>query len=237
MNCIYCQNYEFSQLENGKEITLEALADIMLELQDRGCHNINFVSPTHVAAQILKAVFLAIPKGLNIPLVYNTGGYDSLETLQLFNSIMDVYLPDMRYDNEQIAKQYSGALNYPFYNRQAIKEMFRQTPDCLFDENGVILKGLIIRHLVLPNNLSGTSAIMKFLSQEVSKDVRVALMSQYFPCFKASDEPVLARRITKEEYDLAREEMTKNGLINGWVQDDLGLDRFIGTNIKPNITP
>lgn len=237
LHCAYCQNYEFSQMDGGHEVEPGQLAEVMLELQDRGCHNINFVSPTHVAAQILKAIWLAIPTGLSIPLVYNTGGYDNLETLQLFDGIVDIYLPDMRYDDAQISKKYSGAKDYPKYNRIAIKEMYRQVPEAKFDENEVILRGLIIRHLVLPNGLSGTAGIMKFLAQEVSKDVYIGLMSQYHPCFKASEEPKLARRITKEEYESAKEAMFQNGLKNGWIQDEYGLDRFLGINIKPNITP
>jgi putative pyruvate formate lyase activating enzyme len=237
MNCIYCQNYEFSQGGGGSETEPEELAKIMLELQHRGCHNINFVSPTHVAGQILEAIYLAIPRGLNIPLVYNTGGYDNLETIGLFEGIVDIYLPDMRYDDEKIAKKYSGIDKYPYYNRQAVKEMFRQVGNPQFDENGIILKGLIIRHLVLPNNLAGTIEVMQFLSKEVSKDTYISLMSQYFPCFKALDDPTIDRRITREEYEVAKSEMTLAGLKNGWFQDEHGLDRFAGTNIKPSITP
>ncbi len=236
LHCMYCQNYEFSQLGGGREVEPEELAKIMLELQNRGCHNINFVSPTHVAAQILHAVFLAIPMGLNIPLVYNTGGYDSVEILKLFDGIVDIYLPDMRYDDAEIGLKYSGAKDYPKYNRLAIKEMWRQIPEAYFDQNEVILRGMIIRHLVLPNGLSGTAGIMKFLG-DISKEIYVGLMSQYFPCFKATEEPKLARRITMKEYESAIEEMFKNGLKNGWFQDEHGLDRFAGVNIKPNITP
>lgn len=237
MSCIYCQNYEFSQGGGGTEMDPEALADIMIELQNRGCHNINFVSPTHVAAQILKAIYLAIPKGLKIPLVYNTGGYDSLETLGYFDGIIDVYLPDMRYDDDKLAQQYSGAKNYRLYNRQAVKEMFRQVGTAQFDNNEVIQKGLIIRHLVLPNDLAGTNEVMHFIAKEVSPETYISLMSQYFPCFNALKEPKLARRITEAEYELAKSEMFANGLKNGWVQDEFGLDRFAGTNIKPNTTP
>ncbi|MEW6169974.1 MAG: radical SAM protein [Candidatus Omnitrophota bacterium] len=237
MSCIYCQNYEFSQGGGGSETEPEDLAKIMLELQHMGCHNINFVSPTHVASQILKAIYLAIPMGLNIPLVYNTGGYDSIETLVLFDGVIDIYLPDMRYSDEKTALKYSGAPKYPFYNRLAIKEMFRQVGNAQIDEKGIIQRGLIIRHLVLPNNLSGTSEIMEFLSKEVSKEVHISLMSQYFPCFKAENDPILARKITREEYEVAKAEMALYGLKNGWTQDEHGLDRFAGVNIKPSITP
>ncbi|MBU2541240.1 MAG: 4Fe-4S cluster-binding domain-containing protein [Candidatus Omnitrophica bacterium] len=237
LHCCYCQNYEFSQMGGGREVEPEELAKIMLELQTRGCHNINFVSPTHVASQILQGIWRAIPMGLEIPLVYNTGGYDNVEILKLFDGIIDIYLPDMRYNDAEIALKLSGAKEYPKYNRLAIKEMWRQVPKAEFDQNKVILRGMIIRHLVLPNGLSGTSGIMKFLANEVSKEVHVALMSQYFPCFKASKEPKLARRITLQEYESAKGEMSKNGLKNGWFQDEHGLDRFQGINIKPNITP
>ncbi len=234
MSCIYCQNYEFSQGGGGSKTEPEDLAKIMLELQQRGCHNINFVSPTHVAAQILKAIYLAIPMGLRIPLVYNTGGYDNVETLQLFDGIVDIYLPDMRYGDEKTALKYSGAPKYPYYNRLAIKEMLRQVGNAQIDENGIIQRGIIVRHLVLPNSLSGTPEIMEFLSKEVSKEIHISLMSQYFPCFKAENDPMLARKITREEYEVAKAEMDISGLKNGWFQDEHGLDRFAGVNIKPS---
>ncbi|HLD82486.1 MAG TPA: radical SAM protein [Candidatus Omnitrophota bacterium] len=225
MACVYCQNYDFSQKGEGREVEFEELAGFMLQLQEMRCHNINLVTPTHVLPQILKALSLAITKGLNLPLVYNTGGYELAQIIKLLTGIVDIYLPDMRYGESDTAIKYSDALDYPLYNQAAVKEMHRQ----------VGVEGLIIRHLVLPNNIAGTDKIMEFISSEISKDAYISLMSQYFPCYKAGQFKELARRITFEEYKTAQMSMEKYGLHNGWVQDEGGLDRFAGINIKQNL--
>jgi len=235
MNCVYCQNYEFSQSGEGKEVDFSGLADIMLQLQDMGCHNINFVTPTHVLPQILKALELAIPKGLKLPLVYNTGGYELPEMIKLLDGIIDVYLPDMRYAQDSAAIKYSAAPEYPRYNQESVKEMRRQAGIAKISEEGIIKKGLIIRHLVLPGNIAGTEKIMEFISRELSTDTYISLMSQYFPCYKAEKFPELLRRVTLEEYEAAQGAMARHNLHNGWIQESGGLDRFAGINIKSNV--
>ncbi len=233
MSCVYCQNYEFSQLDEGRDVDFEKLADFMLELQNMGCHNINLVTPTHVMPQILKTLGLAIPKGLKIPIVYNTGGYELPEMLRLLDGIIDIYLADMRYVDNEMAIQYSLAPDYHQFNQAALKEMHRQVGVAKIDDEGIIRRGLIIRHLVLPNNISGAGKIMKFIAQELSKDTYISLMSQYLPCYKANQFKDISRRITYQEYENAKSAMEKYGLYNGWTQDGRGLERFAGTNIKP----
>ncbi|MFA5373837.1 MAG: radical SAM protein [Candidatus Omnitrophota bacterium] len=236
MACVYCQNFEFSQQGGeGKEVTSEELANIMLELQGFGCHNINLVSPTHVMPQILQALKSAIKSGLNIPLVYNSGGYELAEMIRLMDGLIDIYLPDMRYADNETAKKYSSANDYPEYNRQAVKEMHRQSGTAEINGSGIMTKGLIIRHLVLPGDISGTDKIMKFISEELSPETYISLMSQYFPCYKSGDFPELSRRISLEEYESAQTIMEKYGLHNGWIQEAGGLDRYAGINIKPNL--
>src|SRR3989338_3787525 len=235
LRCVYCQNYEFSQLGKGREVDEEELASYMLELHKEGCHNINFVSPTHVLPQILKALILAVAGGLSIPLVYNTSGYDSEETLKMLEGIFDIYLPDARYADSKIALKLSQARDYPDINQRALKEMHRQAGTARFNKEGIIESGVIIRHLVLPNNLSGTDMIMRFIACERSEDTWISLMSQYFPCYKARDYPEISRRITRDEYQKAMDIMHSYGLRNGWVQDEGGLDRFAGVNIKTNV--
>lgn len=235
LRCVYCQNFEFSQQGFGKEVEEETIASFMLELQEKGCHNINFVTPTHVIPQILKALVIAIERGLKIPLVYNSSGYDSLDSLKLLEGIFDIYLPDARYADSRISFKYSQASDYPQINAIALKEMHRQVGVAKIDKRGIIESGLIIRHLVLPANLSDTAKVMHFVSQELSRDTYISLMSQYFPCFKASDYPELSRRITKEEYRKAVDTMSGCSLHNGWIQDENGMDRFAGINIKTNL--
>lgn len=225
MSCCYCQNYEFSQRDKGKEVTPEELAAFMLRLQEMGCHNINLVTPTHILPQILSALKIAIPGGLCIPLVYNTSGYELPEIIRLLDGIIDIYLVDMRYSDEKKALKYSSAPNYPKYNLASVKEIYRQ----------VGKTGLIIRHLVLPENLSGTKEIMRFIKEELSLNVPISLMSQYMPCFKAGKYPELSRRITLDEYEKAIEIMHKEGLYQGWTQESHGLARFAGINIKSNL--
>ncbi len=219
LRCVYCQNYPISQLGNGIERTDGELACQMLWLQEQGCHNLNLVTPTHFVPQILKALGLARERGFTLPIVYNTSGYDSVETLRLLDGIVDIYLPDMRYSDEAVARKYSIAPHYPEINRAAVKEMYRQVGNLVLDDEGIAKRGLIIRHLVLPGALSGTEGVMKFLSEEISKNVYISLMSQYFPAYKANEIKELSRRITAKEYEEARGIMEKYGLENGWMQE------------------
>ena len=219
LRCVYCQNYPISQMGAGAERTTGELACQMLWLQEQGCHNVNLVTPTHFMPQILKALGIALERGFRLPLVYNTSGYDSLESLKLLDGIVDVYLPDMRYSDDPTSLKYSIAPHYPEINRVAVKEMYRQVGNLVMDEDGIAKRGLIIRHLILPCGLSGTERIMKFLAEEISKDVYISLMSQYFPAFKAHEFKELSRRITAEEYEEAYQIMHKYGLENGWVQE------------------
>ncbi|MFH1690959.1 MAG: radical SAM protein [Candidatus Omnitrophota bacterium] len=235
MHCLYCQNYNFSQLEEGRPTTIQQLADYMLKLQDDGCHNINLVTPTHNIAQILKALILGIENGLSIPLVYNTSGYELPETIRLLDGVIDIYLTDARYADNQSAIQYSNAPNYPHYNQESIKEMYKQVGLLRLDKNGIATKGLIIRHLVLPENIAGTEKIFSFISKEISPRATISLMSQYFPTFKANNNPPLNRHITAEEYEDAILLLKKYGLNQGWIQESGGLKRFAGTNIKRNV--
>ena len=219
LRCAYCQNYPISQLGNGTERTPGELACQMIWLQEQGCHNLNLVTPTHFMPQILKAFSIARERGFILPIVYNTNGYESLEALRLLDGIVDIYLPDMRYSVDAVARTYSVAPHYPEINRAAVKEMFRQVGNVVFDEEGIAMRGLIIRHLVLPNGLSGTEGIMKFLANDISKNVYVSLMAQYFPAYKAHEIKDLSRRITSDEYEEAYQIMQKYGLENGWIQN------------------
>jgi putative pyruvate formate lyase activating enzyme len=219
LRCVYCQNYPISQLGNGEERTAGELACQMLWLQEQGCHNLNLVTPTHFVPQILKALGIAMQRGFNLPIVYNTSGYESTETLRLLEGIVDIYLPDMRYSDNAAAMKYSIAPDYPQLNRAAIQEMYRQVGNLVLDEQGVARQGMIVRHLVLPGNIAGTEAVMKFLAEEISKDVSISLMSQYFPAHRAKEFKEINRRITTEEYEKASQIMLKYGLENGWIQN------------------
>jgi putative pyruvate formate lyase activating enzyme len=214
LRCQYCQNYEISQLGQGRTVDPEEMADMMLTLQQWGCHNINFVSPSHVVAQIIAAVLLAAQKGLRIPLVYNTGGYDSQEALRLLDGIIDIYMPDMKYADAQIARKYSLIKDYPEHNRAAVKEMHRQVGDLVVDDRGIAQRGLLVRHLVLPGGLAGTEAIACFLAKEVSPDTYINIMAQYRPDYKARTEDMgtLSRRVTPEEIAEAYQIARKAGL-------------------------
>ena len=219
LRCVYCQNFPISQMGNGVERTPGELACQMLSLQDAGCHNLNLVTPTHFMPQILKAIGIARERDFNLPIVYNTSGYESVEALRLLDEIVDIYLPDMRYSDNAVAMKYSLAPHYVEHNRAAIREMYQQVGNLVLDEQGIAKKGLIIRHLVLPNGLSGTEGVMKFLAEEISKDVYISLMSQYFPAHKTAEFPEINRRITSDEYEEAYQIMRKHGLENGWVQE------------------
>jgi len=203
LKCQFCQNYEISQLGHGREVEPEDLAAMMLRLQAMGCHNINFVSPTHVVPQILAGILIAAEAGLRLPLVYNTGGYDSLDTLHLLDGVFDIYMPDMKYADAAMAERYSKIKNYPAVNQAAVKEMHRQVGDLVMDERGVALRGLLVRHLVLPEGLAGTAEIVHFLAEEISTNTYLNVMDQYRPCYRAHELPPLNRRITRDEYEEA----------------------------------
>lgn len=235
MACAYCQNFEFSQQGGGREASCEELAGMMLRLQKLKAHNINLVTPTHILPQILQALNTAIAGGLNIPLVYNTSGYELPEVIKLLEGIVDIYLPDMRYADSEVSLKYSSAPDYPEYNRQAVKEMFRQVGLPEINQEGVIKKGLIIRHLVLPEGLSGSEEIMRFISEELSSESFIGLMSQYAPYHRAALFPEISRRLTRKEYSRAQSAMEKYALHNGWIQEAETLERMAGVNIKPGI--
>ena len=218
LGCIFCQNYDISHLGYGDPVEEEDLVEMMLRLQRIGCHNINFVTPTHVVPQILKALSIAIEKGLNLPLVYNSGGYDSVSTLRLLEGIFDIFMPDFKYYDSAVSEKYANAPDYPDVAKKALKEMHRQVGDLVLDERGIALRGLLIRHLVLPGNLAGTKEVMRFISQEISPNSYVNVMEQYRPAFKAFDFPQLNRRITREEYLEAIKIAKDAGLtrLDGW---------------------
>jgi putative pyruvate formate lyase activating enzyme len=217
MACIYCQNYDISQLGLGKKISIEELSDIMISLQSRGCHNINFVTPTHFVPQIVDALIFAIEKGLEIPLVYNSGGYESVETLRLLEDIIDIYMPDIKYSNDEIASRLSGVKNYWNVVRAAVKEMYRQVGNLHIDRKGIAKRGLLIRHLVLPDNLSGSEKVIDFIAGEISKDSYVNIMDQYHPAFKASENDKLNRRINSDEYEKVIAYAKQKGLHRGFL--------------------
>jgi putative pyruvate formate lyase activating enzyme len=203
LRCQFCQNAEISQLGQGQEVEPEDLARMMLELQGQGCHNINFVSPSHVVPQILAGLLIAVEVGLDVPLVYNSGGYDSLKTLALLDGVVDIYMPDMKYADAEVARRFSLADNYPAVNQAAVAEMHRQVGDLATDSRGVAQRGLLVRHLVLPESLAGTDEVVRFLRDEVSPGTYINVMAQYRPCHKAYTLPPLDRRITDQEYQEA----------------------------------
>lgn len=215
--CVFCQNYSISQQGDGDPYTIEQLAGIYISLQKQGCENINFVTPTHFAPQILEALEIAVKKGFHLPLVYNTGGYERVEILQLLDGIMDIYLPDIKYARNEFAFRYSDVKDYVEYNRAAIKEMFRQVGILKCDERGVAQQGTIIRHLVLPEGCAGTEDCLRWLAKEVSPELHVALMSQYHPAHKAAGIPEIGRRLNSSEYRPLAKLHRELGF-NGWIQ-------------------
>ena len=210
LKCLFCQNYDISHLGEGREVSLEELGDMMISLMRQGCHNINFVTPTHQTAQIVSALPYAIERGLEIPLVYNCGGYESLETIKLLDGIFDIYMPDFKYGSNESAKKLSAAPDYVEITKVAIKEMHRQVGDLVIDRRGIAQKGLLIRYLVLPEGLAGTREVIRFITKEISPNSYVNIMDQYRPCYKAFEHPPMDRRITSEEFEeavrIAREE-------------------------------
>jgi len=201
LRCLYCQNYTISIEGEGVEISDQQLAEIMVKIQKLGCHNINLVTPTHYVPNIVHAIQKAIPLGLSIPMVYNTGGYEKLEILELLDGIIDIYLPDCKYMDSAMASKYSEeAYNYPHYAQIALKEIYRQVGDLRVNEKGIAVRGLILRHLILPNRIAGTEEFLKFVAEELGTTTYLNLMGQYRPEYKAFQYPELARRLKRSEY-------------------------------------
>jgi len=214
LRCVFCQNHPISHLGQGKEVSTQELAGMMLALEAEGCHNINFVTPTHYMPEILEAVFIARGQGLKAPLVYNCGGYESIEALEILDGIIDIYMPDMKYSDNSVAKKYSNAQDYFEINKAAVKEMHRQVGDLKL-ERGIAKKGLLIRHLILPENLAASRHIFEFIASELSPDTYVNIMAQYYPCHMVGRFPEIDRRITAGEYmetiRMSRKACLKNG--------------------------
>ncbi|MCX7771376.1 MAG: radical SAM protein [Proteobacteria bacterium] len=201
LGCVFCQNYDISSLGEGRYIEYEDLAEIMIGLQKRGCHNINLVTPTHQVYGIIKAIYIANKKGLKLPIVYNCGGYESLETIKILDGIIDIYMPDFKYGDNDTGIKYSDCQNYFDVAGIAIKEMFRQVGELVIDERGIMKRGLLVRHLVLPNNLANSFKILEFLAKEVSTEILLNVMDQYYPAYKSKNYPELSRRINDKEYN------------------------------------
>lgn len=219
MNCVFCQNYEISQLGKGKEITIEELAEIMLKQQEKGLENINLVTPTSYAIHIIEAIKIAKQKGLKIPIVYNTNGYENVETLKLLEGLIDIYLPDLKYFNNELGKKYSKVENYFEIATEAIKEMYRQVGSPKLNKNGIMEKGLMIRHLVLPNKIENSKQVLKWIKQNIDNNVYVSIMAQYFPTYKAKEMDELNRKLTKEEYEEIENYLYELNLENGYIQE------------------
>ena len=219
LHCVFCQNFPISQMGVGREGSGESLGKMMLNLQERGCHNINWVTPTHFVPQILEALCWAIERGFRLPFVYNTNGYDGLETLRLLDGVVDIYLPDMKYSDEKIARTYSQAPAYPSVNQAAVKEMFRQVGKGVYNEKGMMKRGLIIRHLLLPNGLAGTEKVVRFLAENFSGECSISLMTQFFPAYRAKTFPELKRRLYAREFQEALKILNHYHLQAGWMQE------------------
>lgn len=219
LNCIYCQNYEISQEGKGREISVEELADIFIKQQNRKAENINLVTPTSYTLQIIEAIKIAKKRGLNIPIIYNTNGYEKVETLKLLEGYVDVYLPDLKYYDDELGKKYSKVDKYFEIAVKAIKEMYRQVGSPKLDERGMIKSGLMIRHLVLPNNIENSKKILKWIKENIDENVYVDIMAQYFPTYKAKDSKDLNRKLTKEEYKEIEEYVYDLNIKNGYMQD------------------
>lgn len=210
--CVYCQNFEISHFGEGIEIEEEEVAYKMLYLQGLGCHNINWVSPTHFAPQLIKALFIAREKGLYIPIVYNTGGYDSPRLIELLSGVIDIYMPDIKYGNNENGYKYSGVKDYWDLVRISVKKMHSQVGDLVINSQGIAERGLIIRHLVLPNNIADSERVLEFISKEISKNTFVNIMAQYRPCYRAQEFKELSRGITQEEYEKVLKKAKELGL-------------------------
>lgn len=219
LNCKYCQNYEISQLGKGREITVEELVDIFLKQQENGANNINLVTPTSYVYQIIEALDIAKSKGLNIPIIYNTNGYEKTETIDLLNGYIDVYLPDLKYYSNELGKKYSNIDNYFEIATKAIKKMYEQVGAPVFNEEGLIQKGVIIRHLVLPNYILNSKHILHWIKENMPNDIYVSVMAQYFPTFKAKEDELLNRKLNKKEYKQIEEYLYSLDLENGYMQE------------------
>ena len=219
LRCIFCQNYKISQLGLGKEISIEELADIFIDEQNKNVENINLVTPTMYVYQIIEAIKIARSKGLYIPIVYNSNGYENVETIKKLKGYIDIYLPDLKYSNDKISYKYSGIKHYFESATAAIKEMYNQVGNPVLDENGIMKKGLIIRHLVLPNNLQNSKDILKWINDNIDKKVFVSIMAQYFPTHKSNEFPEINRKLTKEEYEEIEDYLYSLDLDNGYIQE------------------
>src|SRR2546423_6943745 len=244
LRCVYCQNYQISQAHKDQiknEVSHDRLAEMMLELQGRGCHNINFVSPTHFAPQMARAILIAAEKGLRLPVVYNTNAYDSVEVLKLLDRIVDVYLPDLKYAEDDAGFLYSKVRSYGSVSRAALTEMYRQTGDELvFDENGLLKRGLVIRLLVLPNDIGGLRDSLQWIRDELSPRVAVSLMAQYYPTNVAGTNAryvLLSRRISESEWMRAVSLLGEFGFDNGWIQEYDGAAFYYRPDFSDNDTP
>ena len=220
MNCVFCQNYEISQLGNGKEITVERLAEIFLEQQQRNVENINLVTPTSYVPQIIEALKIAKERGLKLPIVYNTNGYENVETIKMLNGYVDIYLPDLKYSDNELAVRLSNAPKYFEIATDAIKEMYNQVGVPIFNEDGIMQKGIMIRHLVLPNNIENSKKVLKWISEELPKEVYVSVMAQYFPTYKVKDNVYgINRKLYNEEWEEIQNEISNLGIENGFIQE------------------
>lgn len=219
LSCEFCQNYEISQQGLGKEISIERLAEIFIEQQLRGADNINLVSPTSYAVQIIEAIKIAKNNGLKIPIIYNTNGYENIETLKLLEGYIDIYLPDLKYAENDLAKKYSKIENYFEIATSAIKEMYRQVGENEYDENGIIKAGIIIRHLILPNHTENSKKVLKWIAENMPKNITVSVMAQYFPTYKAKEIKDINRKITKYEYQKIENYLYSLDLENGYIQE------------------
>ena len=219
LNCIYCQNYEISQLGKGKEITIEHLAQIFIKQQEKNVNNINLVTPTMYVPQIIETIKIARKKGLNIPIIYNSNGYENVETIKKLNGYIDIYLPDLKYYSNEIAKKYSKIDNYFETAISAIKEMQKQVGNPIFNEKGIIQKGVIIRHLILPHHLLNTKNILKYVKENFDENTYISIMAQYFPTYKAKEDKLINRKLTKKEYKEIENYLYLLNLKNGYIQE------------------
>ncbi len=214
LRCVFCQNFDISWEGNGIAVSPQRLAEMMLELQDQGCHNINFVTPEHVVPQIVEALVIAVDRGLRLPLVYNTGAYDSMDSLRLLDGVVDIYMPDFKFWDPEMARKYARAPDYPEVARRTIKEMHRQVGELVLDEEGVAVRGVLLRHLVMPGKVAGTREVCRWIAQDLSPNTYVNIMAQYYPAGKVSrtEYAEIARRITPEEYRQALHDAEEAGL-------------------------
>lgn len=219
LKCKFCQNYEISQYGKGKEITIEELADIFIEQQKRGAENINLVTPTSYVYQIIEAIKIAKKNGLKLPIIYNTNAYENVETIKALEGYIDIYLPDFKYMDKKIAKQYSGVEDYPEVAKKAIVEMQKQVGNAQIDSKGIIRKGLIIRHLILPNNTENSKQVLKWINDNLPKETYVSIMAQYFPTYLAKKDKTLNRKISKREYKKVEDYLYSLDIENGYIQD------------------